>query len=360
MDPIAVVRLGRTAVEVTRLGLGTAAIGALPAGRDPQAIAVVRHAAAAGIRYIDTAPAYGLGRAESSVGLALPGLDRERLTISTKVGRSFESVGLVMKVGSMLREVARDPWRGASVVGRSGSSAVRRVLGRHPNPGTRSGWSSVEDLTFDGTMRSVETSLSRLQTDHVEILFIHEPVGPVGPVMDGAYRALDRLRHEQRVSAIGVGSNDPAQLEAFARAGDFDCLLVGYRYSLMDQSAGASLLPFALAAGIPVIMGGPFNSGVLADPRPGATYDHRPASAERVRRALALRDIAKRHETPVKAAALQFPFRHPAVVSVLAGASSVAEVDESLDLMARPVPDALWEEYRLDGLIGEGNAGATR
>lgn len=360
MDPVEVVRLGRTAVEVTRLGLGTAAVGELPAGRDAQAIAVVRRALAAGIRYIDTAPAYGLARAESRIGRVLPDLDRACLTISTKVGRSFASVGLVAKVGSVVHEVARDPRRGASVVWRSGSSAVRRALGRHPYPGPRSGWASVEDRTFDGTMRSVEASLARLQTDHVEIIFIHEPVGPVAPVMDGAYRALERLRQEQRVSAIGVGSNDPAQLEAFARAGDFDCLLVGYRYSLMDQSAGTSLLPFAQTAGIPVIMGGPFHSGVLADPRRGATYDHRSVSAAEVRRAMALRDIARRHDTPVKAAALQFPFHHPAVVSVLAGASTVAEVDECLDLMTRPIPGALWEECRVEGLIGEPTASAIR
>lgn len=349
-----IVQLGRSRVTVTRLGLGTAALGAFAADRDAEAAAIIRRATTAGIRHVDTAPSYGLGRAESRVGQVLPELDRDQITISTKVGRSFEPLGLLAKVGSVLKEVKQEPRRGATVLKRGGAGLVRRAVGRTPEGGIGSGWRGVvEDVTYDGAMRSVEASLERLRTDRIDVLFIHEPSEPLGTVMDGAYLALDRLRHEGQVMAIGVGSNDSAQLEAYARAGDFDCLLLGYQYSLMDQAAGASLLPFASERGIPVILGGPFNSGILADPQPGATYAYRPASAAQVGRAVALRDVASRHHVSIKAAALQFPFRHSAVISVLTGASSVAELDENMTLMEQTIPDALWEEYRHERLLGD-------
>ena len=212
---------------------------------------------------------------------------------------------------------------------------------------------AVRDFSFDGTLRSVDASLRRLATNRVDILLIHEPIGPIGPVLNGAYRALERLRSEGTVSAIGVGSTDVAQLEAYARAADLDCLLLGYRYTLMDQTAERSLLPYAHARGISVVVGGPFNSGILAAPGPRATYDNRPATAAEVRHARSLEAIAAGHGLSLKAAALQFPFTHPAVASVLVGVQTVAELEENLDLMRAGVADALWEEYRQEGLLAE-------
>lgn len=349
------VRLGRTSVTVTRLGLGTAAIGAFTVDRDNEAAEIVRCAAAAGIRYIDTAPSYGLGRSETRVGLVLPELDRSQVTLSTKVGRTFQPLGLGAKVRSVLREVRHEPRRAPNILRRGGSGLMRRATGQHPDGAISNGWLGVtEDQSFDGVMRSVEASLQRLRTDRIDMLFIHEPEAPMRSVMDGAYRAVDRLRGEGQVSAIGLGSNDASQLEAYAREGDFDCMLLGYRYSLMDQSAAVSLLPYLRERGIPVIMGGPFGSGILADPRPGATYAYREASRSQVDRAVALRAIASRHGVSVKAAALQFPFSDDTVVSVLTGPSSVAELQENLHLMEQPIPESMWEEYRHERLISPG------
>lgn len=354
MLPSDVVRLGRTPVVVSRLGLGTAPFGALPIDRDDEAHAIVRRAAGAGIRFMDTAPIYGLGRAESRIGAVMPELDRAQLTISTKVGLSPQAVGFTTKVTGILREAARHPKTGIGDVASSVAGFAMRAAGRHPEGGLRRQWpAAMRDFSFDGTLRSVDTSLRRLGTDSLDILLIHNPIGPIGPVLNGAYRALERLRNEGTVLAIGVGSNDAARLEAYARAADFDCLLLGYRYTLMDQTAERSLLPYAHARGIPVVVGGPFNSGILADPGRGARYDNRAATAAELRRARSLEAIAGRHGLSLKAAALQFPFTHPVVASVLVGVQTVAELDENVDLMRGGVPDALWEEYRHEGLLAE-------
>jgi len=200
-------------------------------------------------------------------------------------------------------------------------------------------------------MRSFEESLARLGTDHVGIAFIHEPELHVREASTGGYRALERLRATGVVDAIGVAMNNPDALLAFAERGDYDCFMLGGRYTLLEQPALNRLLPAAASRGIAILLGAPFNSGILADPRPGARYDHRPADRRRLERARRIAAACERHGVPLKAAALQFPFGHPAVAAVVVGAANVAEIEEDAALLRTPIPAALWAELRATGLV---------
>jgi D-threo-aldose 1-dehydrogenase len=208
-------------------------------------------------------------------------------------------------------------------------------------------------------MRSVESSLRRLDVARIDILYIHEPTGPIGPVMDGAYRALERLRADGAVTAIGVGDNDPTRLAEFVREGDFDCMLLGRGYTLLDTSAASVLFPIATERGVAIIVGGPFASGILADPRPGSTMDYRPATNAELDRARSIADVAAHHGSSLKAAALQFAVRHPAVASVLVGARSAREVEEDATLFSQATPASMWRELADRGLVAEDRASAA-
>ena len=166
-----------------------------------------------------------------------------------------------------------------------------------------------------------------------------------------AYPALERLRAEGVVGAVGVGMNQAPMLARFLRDTDIDVVLLAGRYTLLEQEGLAEVLPEAAARGRSVIIGGVFNSGLLTDPRPGASYDYAPAPEPVLERALRLKAVTERHGVPLRAAALRFPFGHPAVARVLTGARSAAEVDDTLDLLSRPVPAALWDELRSEGLL---------
>jgi D-threo-aldose 1-dehydrogenase len=199
----------------------------------------------------------------------------------------------------------------------------------------------VFDFGYDATLRSLEESLERLGLDRVDIVHIHDPDDYMDEALAGAYRALERLRSEGVVRAIGAGMNHVEPLLRFAREGDFDCFLVAGRYTLLDRSAQPELLPLCLERGIDVIAGGVYNSGILAG---GSTFDYEPAAPELVERAGRLRAACERRGVPLLAAALQFPLRHPAVETALVGVRSPAEVDASLDAAAVPIPDELWAE----------------
>jgi D-threo-aldose 1-dehydrogenase len=172
--------------------------------------------------------------------------------------------------------------------------------------------------------------------------------------MAGARPALVELRAQGRVGAVSAGMNQSAMLTAFAETGDFDCFLLAGRYTLLDQSGLADLLPACAARGISVIAGGVYNSGVLADPQPGATYDYRPASDAVLARAYAIRDVCRRHHVPLRAAALQFPLGHPSVASVLIGMRSPAEVDDAVAMAGVDIPGQLWRDLTDAGLLAEG------
>lgn len=205
----------------------------------------------------------------------------------------------------------------------------------------------VFDFSYDGVMRSVEESLERLGLKHVDVLLIHDPDDHFDEALSGAYRALDRLRGEGTIAAVGAGMNQAEMLVRFARQADFDCFLLAGRYTLLDRVGAKELLPLCVERDIAVIAGGVFNSGVLANPGPTATYNYRPAPPELVRRARELKAISDRHGVDLKAAALQFPLRHPAIPAVLCGPRSVSEMEENVRLIQAQIPEDLWQELGL-------------
>jgi len=294
------------------LGLGTAPLGGLyEALSDDEGHRVVEAAWDAGIRFFDTAPLYGSGLAEQRLGTVLRTKPRNEFVLMTKVGRVLRA------------DAAPDP-----------DQTFKGIPPLNP----------VFDFSYDGVMRSVEESLTRLGMDRVDVLLIHDPDNYFDQAMAGAYRALDRLRTERTITAVGAGMNQADMLARFAREADFDVFLLAGRYTLLDQSGARELLPLCLERGIAVVAGGVFNSGILANPRPGTHYNYRVAPPELIERARQVAAICERHGVDLKAAAIQFPLRHPAITSVLTGCRSVSELNENLSIFQSPIPDELWAE----------------
>jgi len=315
------VRLGSSAVEVTRLGFGAGPIGNLFAAvAEADAAAAVDAAWRCGLRFFDTAPLYGHGLSERRLGEALRAHPRDELVVATKVGRL-----LVPDDGPPPDDgfVASPPLR------------------------------PVFDFSYDATLRSLDASLERLGLDRVDVLHVHDPDDHAEDALRGAFPALRRLRAQRVVRAIGAGMNQSALLARFVREAEIDCVLLAGRYTLLEQSALADLLPLCVERGVSVIAGGVFNSGLLADPSPRATYNYHPAPPELVERARRLAAICARHDVDLKAAALRFPLAHPAVACVLTGARSAAEVEENARLFATPIPLALWDDLRGAAILGD-------
>jgi D-threo-aldose 1-dehydrogenase len=212
----------------------------------------------------------------------------------------------------------------------------------------------VFDYSADGVRRSIEESLERLGLERIDIAFIHDPDDHWQAAIEGAYPALHRLREEGLLGAIGAGMNQSAMLARFAREGDFDVFLLAGRYTLLDQDALGELLPLCEERGIGVMIGGVMNSGILADPRPGGRFNYQAAPTAIVDRAQRLAATCARHGVPLKAAALQFPLAHPAVATVVVGVRSVVHLVEYPELLAEPIPAALWDELRAEGLLPAG------
>ena len=310
-------RLGRSPVRVTELSFGGAAIGGLYTEvSDDDARAAVDAAWAGGIRTFDTAPHYGLGLSERRLGDALRHRPRDEYVISTKVGR--------------LLEPAAPRVDGTVGSDTEGFAIPARFVRRF-------------DFSADGVRRSLEASLERLGLDRVDLVLIHDPDDFGEQALREAYPALERLRAEGTVRAIGVGMNQTAMLTTFVTGTDVDAVLVAGRYTLLDNSAGRDLLPAAQRRGVSVIAGGVFNSGLLAAPVAGATYDYQPAPAELIERARRLAQTCERYGVPLRAAAARFPLTHPAVASVLIGLRSAAEVADALALRTIDIPNDLWE-----------------
>jgi len=310
-------------VSVTALSLGTAPLGNLfTAVTDDQATAVVEAAFEAGIGYIDTAPHYGVGLAEERLGRVLATRDRATFTLSTKVGR-------------LLRPL------------RDGECADAEGFVDTP-PRVRE-W----DFSAAGIRSSLEASLDRLGLDRIDVAMLHDPDEHERDVYESGYAALARLRAEGVVGAIGAGMNQSAMLTRFVRDFDLDVVLCAGRYTLLDQSALGDLLPACERRGTSVVIGGVYNSGLLANPKPGATFDYAPADAALVKRAQALAELCETHGVPLKAAAVQYPLRHPTVASVLVGCRSEAEVRENAAAFAHPIPEELWSALGASGLLAE-------
>lgn len=308
------------------LSFGAAPIGNLYAGvEDAVAQAAIGAAFEAGITHFDTAPYYGYGLSESRLGQALAGMHRHRFTLSTKVGRLVEQG--------------------------SASDNGFAVQGRH----------AVFDYSRDGVMRSVEESLRRLRTDHVDILLLHDigslVHGEHAPAvlrqaLDEALPAMASLRDLGICRAIGIGVNEESVcLEVMPRF-ELDTILLAGRFTLFEQAQSRRAMAMAYRDGVAVMAGAPYNSGLLgAGDGPGATYNYEPASEGIRARAQRYYDIGRAEHVDIGAAALQFPLTHPAVATVVCGLRSPEEVHAATRRMATPLPTTLWTRLRDEGLV---------
>jgi aryl-alcohol dehydrogenase-like predicted oxidoreductase len=295
------------------LVFGGAPIGGLYAPVSPETAAGTLAAAwDAGIRAFDTAPHYGAGLSERRIGEFLARRPRDEFTVCTKVGRRLVPAG----------------------------GDVQGAEGFYDTPPL----TRVRDYSRDGVRRSLEESLGRLGLDRVDIALIHDPDDFIEQAADEAYPALAELRAQGTVRAVGAGMNSPVPLAWLVERCDLDCVLVAGRYTLLDGSAAASLFPLCQRRGVAVLAGGVFNSGILASPEDGATYDYGPASAGLLARARRMRDACASYGIPLPAAALQFAVRHPAVTAAVVGARTPEEITADVSYLHTHIPNALWAE----------------
>ena len=335
MDAVTWKRNGSSSVEFTRLGFGTAPLGNLyQAITDDEADEVVASAWDSGVRYFDTAPLYGLTLSERRLGAFLKSKPRDEYTLSTKVGRLM----------------------------RPCPPSERSGIGR---------WFEVPDMkevfdySYDGVLRSFEESLERLGVGRVDVLFAHDLCvfthgskaasdARLEEFMSGGYKAMIELREQGAVKAIGGGINEWEVCQAMAEQGDFDIFLLAGRYTLLEQHALDSFLPLCEARSIGVVIGGPYNSGILATgPTESAYYNYDPAPPEILRKTKKIQSKCMAHSVDLKVVALQFPLLHPSVVAVIPGGKSAEEVIANGLNMNEPVPSALWQELKSEGLLRE-------
>ena len=311
--------------QLPSLGYGGGSL--FPVSAEREAEDVLAYAYSRGFRYFDTAPLYANGLGEHWFGTALRQRDRDAFVLSTKVGRRL------------------------------------RPQCSTPAPTDRLAFEYFYDYSYDGVMRSLEDSLQRLGLCRVDIVYIHD-VNPrwqgnayearFAEAMDGAYPALERLRSEGVVRAIGVGVKGADVCMRFAHAGDFDLFMLAGGYTLLEHAALDTFLPYCARHGIGVVVASPFNSGILATGAVhGATFFYTEAPPGIVERTRALEAVCARHRVPLGAAALQFTLAHPAVVSAVCGYRTPAEVDTNLRWSTHPIPDALWDELKASALIPE-------
>ena len=296
---------------LARFGLGTAPLGNLfSAVSDTEAEATVHAAWARGVRYFDTAPLYGHGLAEIRLGRALAAYPRSEYRLESKVGRVLDA-----------------PPAGSA----RPSSAFVDVPALDP----------VFDYSRNGVLRSFEDSLTRLGVDRLDIVHVHDPDAHEAEALATAFPALIELRDEGVIGKVGSGMNQVAMLERFVERVDLDCILLAGRYTLLDRS-GTQLLERCIERDVEVIAGGVFNSGLLANPSVGATFDYATAPAELVAQAQRLQAVCERFGVPLPAAAIQFVGRHPAITMTLVGARSVAEIEADITYMEMEIDPALW------------------
>lgn len=326
--------LGRTGLQVPVLGLGGAPLGDLYSRiPEPQALATIERAWELGDRLFDTAPLYGHGLSEHRFGHVLRTKPRDSYVLSTKVGRWLEPHDPAT--------LDRGQWAG----------------------GLNMRW--TYDYTSDGTKRAIDQTFQRLGIERIDILLIHDVdiwshgsreayERQLRTAIDGAYRVLDELRAQKVIRAIGVGVNETEPCVRFATECDIDCFLLAGRYTLLEQGGLADLLPLAERKKISFLLGGPFNSGILATgPVPGAKYNYKDAPPEILDRVRRIDAVCRRHDVPLAAAAIQFPLGHERIASIVPGAVKPAEVEANHRLMTQRIPAALWAELKHEGLLAE-------
>jgi D-threo-aldose 1-dehydrogenase len=313
----------------SRLSFGGAPIGNLYASVDDDAaIATIAHAWHCGIRHFDTAPYYGYGLSESRLGTALRGMARDSYTLSTKLGRIIETdAGNTHHADGFVVDDRRARF----------------------------------DYSGDGIMRSLEASLNRLRTDHVDVLLLHD-IGALThganhpaifqQVLDEALPCMAELRAQGVCKAIGIGVNEEAVCLELMPRFPLDVIMLAGRYTLFEQQYSKNVMAQAQARGVAILAAGPYNSGLLSGRNgPGNFYNYAPADAAIADRAQRFYDLLGRTHTDVGAAALQFPLAHPAVVSVVCGLRSVAEVDDAHSRMQTVIPSDAWHALRDASLL---------
>ena len=325
-------RLGKGALQFTELGFGTAPVGGLyrPVSGD-EAHATMTRAWDAGVRYFDTAPLYGLGQSETRLNRALAG--RSGFIVSSKVGR-------------LLRP--------------SRAGEVRDGIGKWFDVPNRK---EIFDYSYDGVMRSVEFSLERTGLDRIDLIYAHDldifthgsaeaMQTRLDEFMASGYKALVALRDQGVIRGFGAGINEWQPAQWLVERGDFDIFLLAGRYTLLEQEALDSFLPLCLARGVGIVIGGPYNSGVLATgARPGAFYNYNPAPDWVLAKVAKIEAVCAAHKVRLVDAAFQFPLLHPAVVSIIPGGQGVAEVDANVRAASAVIPAALWADLKAQGLM---------
>lgn len=299
--------LGNRGIMVTRMGFGSAPIGNSAHVSEAQAIATIHYALEQGINLFDTAPLYGAGRAEKLLGMALEGVPRSQFVLSTKVGRLVE--------------------------------------GRSPG----------QELPFnysrEGVLRSIDESLQRLKLDQIDLLLIHDPDNHPNEALTEAFPTLAELRSQGVIRGIGAGMNQWQMLQRFAQEADFDFFLLAGRYTLLEQTS-LDFLELCRSKGIGILLGGVFNSGILAmGPVRGATYNYAPAPPAIMEKTAAIAAICAKHGVALNAAAIQFAQAHPAVTSLVLGAIHPDEIAANLAARQLQLPPALWDDLLEAGLI---------
>ena len=332
MKPSDKQKFGRVDLEVTPFSFGAAPIGNIFRSIDEETSdSMIQHAWSAGVRYYDTAPMYGHGLSELRCGHSLRWKNRDDFVISSKVGRILKP--------KKRSEIDFTPWADAA-----------------PNE-------MIFDYSYDGTMRSFEDSLQRLALERIDICFIHDidvfTRGNEQPevfkqAMDGAWKALSKLRDEGMVKAIGVGVNEWEVCHEALKQRDFDCFLLAGRYTLLEQESLNEFLPLCEQRNAAVVLGGGFNSGILATGAvEGAKYNYAPAPAEIIQRVTAIEAVCSEYQVPLAAAAMQFVVAHPAIASFAAGTRTVEQLQKNLDWFSHPTPPEFWRDLKKKGLLRE-------
>jgi D-threo-aldose 1-dehydrogenase len=320
----------------TELGFGGAPTGNLYQSHSEEAAQAALAAAwEAGVRYFDTAPLYGLGLSETRFNHFLRGKQRRDYLLSTKVGRLLKLSAPQKRTG----------------IGKFFDTPSRK---------------EIYDYSYDGVMRSFEASLERLGVDDVDIMFVHDidvfthksievrdqRIGELMAKNIGGYHALLKLRDEKVIKAFGAGINEWQAGEILMKQGDFDIFLLAGRYTLLEQEALESFLPLCVARGIGIVIGGAFNSGILASgPKPGAFYDYDPAPQSILERVAAIQSVCSRSGVRLPEAALRFVLGHPAVVTVVAGMSRPEEIDLNVKTLQAKIPQGLWADLKAQGYL---------
>ncbi|MGV8895225.1 MAG: aldo/keto reductase [Rhodoglobus sp.] len=317
-------RVTQRGLQITELGLGTAQLGNLfRVTTDDETVDTIDAAWDAGIRYFDTAPHYGLGLSERRLGEQLRGRPRDEFVVSSKVGKmlvpSPETAHLNDDLEFIVPADARREW----------------------------------DFSRDGILRSVEGTLQRTGLDRIDIFYLHDPDDFIDQAFGEGISALIELRDQGVISAVGAGMNAAAPLATLIRRADIDLVMVAGRFTFLDSSALDDLLPLALERGVGVVAAGVYNSGLLGRNRPAtdAMFEYLPAPAEMIERANRIADLCESHGTTLPIAALAYPLRHPAVVSVVIGARGKDQVDSNISRYTSTVPDALWADLQSAGFI---------